>query len=50
MHTSHMDVIAKNVEDYISFSIKVEVDKYVDRDGNEIVTKEIELRFIVSNL
>ena len=34
-HTSHMGVIAKTVEDYILFSIKVEVDKYVDRDGNE---------------
>ena len=44
-HTSHMGVIAKNVEDYISFSIKV--DKYVDRDGNEH-PKEIELRFIDS--
>ena len=46
-HISHMGVIAKNVEDYISFSIKVEVDKYVDRDGNEC-PKEIELRFIDS--
>ena len=42
-----MSVIAKNVEDYIPFSVKVEVDKYVDRDGNER-TKEIELRFIDS--
>ena len=40
-------VIAKNTEDYISFSIKVEVDKYVDKLGNE-KTKEIELRFIDS--
>ena len=40
-------VIAKNTEDYISFSIKVEVDKYVDREGNE-KSKEIELRFIDS--
>ena len=46
-HTTHMGVIAKNVEDYISFSIKVEVDKYVDKDGNEH-PKEIELRFIDS--
>ena len=42
-----MDVIAKNTEDYISFSIKVEVDKYVDKEGNER-TKEMELRFIDS--
>ena len=42
-----MGVIAKNVEDYISFSIKVEVDKYIDKEGNE-KSKEIELRFIDS--
>ena len=42
-----MGVIAKNTEDYISFSIKVEVDKYVNKEGNERM-KEIELRFIDS--
>ena len=42
-----MGVIAKNIEDYISFSIKVEVDKYVDKNGEE-KTKEIDLRFIDS--
>ena len=42
-----MGVITKNKEDYISFSIKVEVDKYIDK--NEIEkSKEIELRFIDS--
>ena len=46
-HTSHMDVIAKIVEDYISFAIKVEVDKYIDKNGEE-KSKEIELRFIDS--
>ena len=46
-HTYHMGVIAKNVEDYILFSIKVEVDKYVDKNGEEKF-KEIELRFIDS--
>ena len=46
-HTSHMGVIAKNVEDYTSFSIKVEVDKYIDKNGEE-KSKEIELRFIDS--
>ena len=40
-----MGIIAKNVEDYISFSIKVEVDKYIDKNGDER-SKEIELRFI----
>ena len=42
-----MNVTAKNTEDYISFSIKVEVDKYVDKEGNKR-TKEMELRFIDS--
>ena len=42
-----MGVIAKNVEDYISFSIKVEVDKYIHKNGDER-SKEIELRFIDS--
>ena len=46
-HTTHMGVIAKNVEDFISFSIKVEVDKYVDKNREE-KSKEIELRFIDS--
>ena len=42
-----MGVIAKNNEDYISFSIKVEVDKYIDKNGIE-KSNEIELRFIDS--
>ena len=42
-----MNVIAKNTEDYISFSIKVEVDEYIDKNYNER-TKEMELRFIDS--
>ena len=46
-YTTGMGVIAKNTEDYISFSIKVEVDKYVDKEGNERA-KEMELRFIDS--
>ena len=40
-----MGVIAKNKEDYISFSIKVEIDRYIDKNGIE-KSKEIELRFI----
>ena len=39
-----MGVMAKNTEDYISFSIKAEVDKYVDKEEHE-KTKEMELRF-----
>ena len=35
------------MEDYISFSIKVEVDKYVDKNGEEH-SKEVDLRFIDS--
>ena len=46
-HVTGMGVIAKNKEDYISFSIKVEVDKHIDKDGNEQI-KEMELRFIDS--
>ena len=42
-----MGVIAKNTEDYISFSIKVEVGKHVDKNGEER-SKEIDLRFIDS--
>ena len=33
-YTTGMGVIAKNTEDYITFSIKVEADKYVDKEGN----------------
>ena len=46
-YTTDIGVIAKNIEDYISFSIKVEVDKYVDKNDEE-VSKEFELRFIDS--
>ena len=46
-YTTDIGVIAKNTEDYISFSMKVEVDRYVDKLGNEKI-KEIELRFIDS--
>ena len=46
-YTTDIGVIAKNTQDYISFSIKVEVDRYVDKLGNEKI-KEIELRFIDS--
>ena len=30
---SKMGVIAKNTEDYIFFSVNVEVDKYIDKNG-----------------
>ena len=44
-HSSYMEVITKNKEDYISFSIKVPVDSYIDKNGEE-KDKIIELRFI----
>ena len=44
---SKMNVIAKNKEDYITFSIRVAVDKYIDKNGVE-KSKEMELRFIDS--
>ena len=46
-HTSDMEVILKNKEDYISFSIKVPVDSYIDKNGEE-KNKLIELIFIDS--
>ena len=46
-HTSEMGVIAKNKEDYISFSIKVPVDSYINKNG-EKKDKLIEIRFIDS--
>ena len=46
-HGSKMEVIAKNTEDYISFSVNIEVDKYIDKNGEE-KPKEIALRFIDS--
>ena len=46
-HVTGIGVIAKNTEDYIPFSIKVEVNKYINKNGNEYV-KEMELRFIDS--
>ena len=47
IHTSDMEVIAKNKEDYISFSIKVPVEKYIDKNGEE-KDKLAEVRFIDS--
>ena len=44
---SKMGVIAKNTEDYISFLVNVEVDKYIDKNGEER-SKEITLIFIDS--
>ena len=45
-HTSEMGVIVKS-KDYISFLIKVPVDSYIDKNGEE-KDKLIELRFIDS--
>ena len=50
-HTSKIGVIAKNTENYISFSVKVEVDKFIDKAGKTVLNekpKEIKLRFIDS--
>ena len=44
---SSMGVIAKIKEDYISFSVSVEVNKYINKNGEER-SKEIDLRFIDS--
>ena len=44
---SKMGVIVKNKEDYITFLISIEVNKYIDKNGEER-SKEIELRFIDS--
>ena len=46
-HTNKIGVIAKNTGNYISFSVKAEVDKFIDKAGKE-KSKEIELRFIDS--
>ena len=48
-HKSKIGAIAKNTENYISFSLKVEVDKFIDKSGKTALnekSKEIELRFI----
>ena len=42
-----MGIIAKNKEDYITFSISIEVDKYINKNGEE-KPKEIDFRFISS--
>ena len=46
-HSKDIGVIAKNREDYITFSLNIAVDKYIDKEGNE-KDKLIELRFIDS--
>ena len=45
--SSNIEVIAKNKEDYITFSVNVVVDRYTDKNGEER-DKFIELRFIDS--
>ena len=54
-HTSKIGVIAKNTENYILFSVKEEVDKFIHKAGKTVLKtvlnekcKEIELRFIDS--
>ena len=45
--SSNTGVTAKNKEDYITFSVNVTVDRYIDKNGEE-KDKFIELRFIDS--
>ena len=45
--SNKIEVIAKNREDYITFSVNVAVDRYVDKNGEER-DKFIKLRFIDS--
>ena len=45
--TKDIGLIAKNKEDYITFSVNVVVDRYMDKEGND-KDKTIELRFINS--
>ena len=46
-HSKDIGVIAKNKEDYITFSVNVAVDRDIDKNGEER-DKFIELRFIDS--
>ena len=46
-HFENIGVIARNKEEYITFSVEVAVDKYIDKNGEE-KEKLIELRFIDS--
>ena len=46
-HSKDIEVIAKNKEDYITFSVNVMVNRYTDKEGNE-KDKIIEFRFINS--
>ena len=46
-HFDDIGVIAKNKEDYITFLVKVPIDNYIDKEGNE-KEKFIEVRFIDS--
>ena len=48
-HSKDIGVIAKNKENYITFSVNITIDKYIDREGNE-KDKLIELRFMASSL
>ena len=46
-YSKDIEVIAKNKEDYVTFSVNIAVDRYTDKEGNE-KDKTIELRFIDS--
>ena len=46
-HFDDIRVISKNKEEYITFSVKISVDKYIDKNGEE-KDKFMEFRFIDS--
>ena len=46
-HFDGIGVISKNKEEYITFAVKISVDKYIDKNGEE-KDKFMELRFIDS--
>ena len=49
-YTKDVGVIAKNMEDYISFSIKVDIDRYVDKNGEESTRFIDSFKFMSSSL
>ena len=46
-HFDDIGVISKNKEEYITFSVKIPVDKYIDKNGEE-KDRLMELRFVDS--
>ena len=46
-HFDDIGVISKNKEEYLTFSVKIPVDKYIDKNGEE-KDRFMELRFVDS--